>query len=246
MGSRSGGELGRFVSRLRTALFSKPGLNLLYGPPGSYKTTLLLGSMAGLRGFRRVYVASGKHRLYEYPRWLTVYLSGDIFANFAITLALYQMAPREAEPLAVAYDTLVADYAAARAFLRWRAVAKVMATVLAVLRDLADEYSARVVVVSLPRVRSGVPVFWGLISRFVDGAVSLSVEGERLIARFKDHELNVVAEDSVGVETLLDEVPGGPLEWAMRERGCEGAPGLRPSGADTEGDGSKGGQGPGR
>lgn len=164
-----------FVSRLYHLLLSKPGLSLLYGPQGAYKTSLALKAL-NMESVRvRVLVLTGKHVMLEDPPGVTVMRLHTILDDLKLPFDLEFLSVERGLPLAVVYDSFVANFAGARGYMASRAVLKSLVACLALLRDHAARRGSSVLLVSPRHPYTGSPPLWKFFSRFVERIIEVSV-----------------------------------------------------------------------
>lgn len=164
-----------FVDKLFSLLAGEPGVGVLYGPQGAYKTSLALNLLKQESNRLPIYIATGKHLLIEVPPEIKVFKLRHIIDDIKVPFRLWHLSCTMGKSLIVVYDSFIANFAGARGYLSSRAILKSLVGCLEMLRHLARRRDA-VVVLILPRhPATGAPPLWRLIGRLVDRVVEIEV-----------------------------------------------------------------------
>jgi len=123
----------------------------------------------------RVLVLTGKHVVLEDPPGVIVMRLHTILDDLRLPFELEFLSDEKGLPLAVVYDSFVADFAGARGYMASRAILKSLVTCLALLRDHAARRGSSVLLVSPRHPYTGNPPLWKFFSRFVERIVEINV-----------------------------------------------------------------------
>ncbi len=182
-----------FDYALRTA-----GVRLIYGSPGSYKTRLALALLcrgARLLGLRPIYMATGKHLCVRaLLRSIKVYRVYSAIDELKRTILLERLCRDADRPIAVCVDSIAANHVRTRALIRIRSAFSLLLTELFLLKRLADEYEARVLLVDYER-RDGKPLLMRFYKEVVDRVFRLKITNETLSVEVATPQLSVIASE---------------------------------------------------
>uniref|UniRef100_A0A7C4FCZ3 DNA recombination and repair protein Rad51-like C-terminal domain-containing protein n=1 Tax=Thermofilum pendens TaxID=2269 RepID=A0A7C4FCZ3_THEPE len=195
-------ELGTWRSFL--GLIKQPGLKALYGPPLSFKTSLVLTCLETQKG-KAAYIGLGKHALSRHAD-----SNIDTFQalNFreAVNLLLDFMVERQREWKIIAYDGFGSECIPLYCGMKERSVMQAALFIASALRFIATKLSASVVVVTTETYK-GKPLFYSVLSKRVESFVRISREEDFIRA-------------SILTPQLLEEHAYLiPLDFIQRRRG---------------------------
>jgi len=189
------------LKTLISLVLSKPGLSLLYGPQGSYKTSISLSLLSRVGG-TKVYVATGKHVLLRVPETITLYKSMDILDDLFLPFFLAHEATEKGTPIYVVYDSFIANFAGARGYLYSKVVIKSLVSCLILLREFSRAFSSPVVLVVTEHPTVAKPPLWKVVSRLVGVAVRIEVKEGVVVVSQQDPSLTPLSVWTVSEEEL--------------------------------------------
>jgi len=202
-------KLNSFKKRVLRLFFQKPGMRILFGDIGTFKTALML-YLSKFREEPTFYIATGKHIYYDIdteslPK-LRVIKSKSIFTDIETVLELIRT-PEES--FIVIHDTLTANMLISRAYFREKIVAKSMLLILNTYRELVDKKKGIVILIDYVNKLTGKPISWRLSKYYVDSVVKSEITPEKtLTLTLFDKRFEKLMEINISLEYLKREIFG--------------------------------------
>lgn len=164
------GEIGVWRNFLR--FIRRPGLKALYGPPSSFKTSLMLTCLEA-QGGEAAYIGLGKHVFCRYSgRGVDVFHA--VSFRDAVSILLDLAAEGQRGWKVIVYDGFGSEYMPLYCGMRERSVMQAALFVVSILRFIATKISASVLVVTTETHR-GRPLFYNVLGKRVDFFVRTSL-----------------------------------------------------------------------
>lgn len=199
-------RLSTFKQRALKLFFQKPGIRILFGNIGTFKTALML-YLSRLEEKPIFYIATGKHIYRDLGNnaKLTMIKSKSIFTDVEAVLKLNKILEEDS---IVIHDTLTANMLISRAYLREKIVAKSMLLILSTYREIVERKRSFVILVDYVNRLVDKPTSWRLSKHYVDSFIKseILIPEKRLLLTLFSKEFEKLIEVSIYLEDLKREI----------------------------------------
>ncbi|RLF08220.1 MAG: hypothetical protein DRJ64_01490 [Thermoprotei archaeon] len=180
------------------------GITLLYGPPKSYKTLLVLYILSHSQVQRKYYIANTKHkRIKLQESGIEVYKSNSFVEEIALLFELEKKIKLcNIASAILAWDTIIGNFSFITAYLENTIALKLLFLALNQMRHLNETYGVKIIIVSLSE-KEDIPLLWKYMRNYVLNLIQTKIKNDRLIITLKNNMMETEDEIKIPLKEIL-------------------------------------------